>query len=150
MENPYSWSTGKLLDEFMNACAHAGVSGSGLVISFSGDSDHSKAHYLRSVLCARLDRFEPPIKPGDKVQSRARKVTPLPRNGYTRNPRELPKTLTVEKVYYFGGNWRLEFLEKDESTADQDGVYAEDGGDWWWIPLMFKAEDFELKESVPA
>lgn len=150
MENPYSWSDSRLLDEFMNACARAGVSGSGLVISLSGNSDLGKAHYLRNVLSARLNRAEPPAKPGDKVRPKSCTIAPSHYRGGRPPLRKLPDTLTIEKIYYRGDRWEYVFEERSEATANQDGVYGEDGGDWWWIPLNFNAEDFELKEVVPA
>jgi hypothetical protein len=153
MENPYLWTTEKLLDKFMNACARAGVSNSGFVISFSSGSDLGNAHYLRSVLSARLNRVEPPAHPGAKVQPRSESVAPSHSNGWKRSnhPRPLPEVLTIDRVYYKGGNsWEFQFVERSYATADRDGVYAEDGGESWWIPLNFKAGDFQPMNEVPA
>jgi hypothetical protein len=149
MENPYEWETQRLLSEFMNACAKAGTSNSGLVISFSAASDLQDAHCLRGVVLARIDGVKPQIKPGDQVKPvQDNDINPAPSNGYNSSrsrARKLPDVLTVESVRYMGGDrWELVFKERNDATCDTDSEYAEDGGRTWYVPLRFRAEDFEL------
>ena len=75
----------------------------GHVISFSAGSDRSRAHYLRSVVEARIDQAVPPIKPGDKVRPKEKLIAPVPVLRFEfGKERELPKLLTVAVVYYKG------------------------------------------------
>lgn len=150
-ENPYEWDTGKLLNEFMNACAQAGTSNSGLVISFSAGSDLDRAHYLRGVVRARIDGKTPPVKPGDKVRPKDGLTKPSPSNGWDRssNPRKLPKSLTIKQIFYMA-SWEVVFAENSDATADTDGEYYQDGGREWHVPLRFKIDDFEVIEEVKA
>ena len=144
MENPYSWDTRRLLNEFMDACGRAGFSGSGLVISFSAESDLSYAHYLQGVILARVERVEPPLKPGDEVSPREA-VTAPSGNGWKRSssPRKLLKQLTVREVHYLGDNkWLVKFQEMNDQTCDTENEYDQDGGRSWYVPLFFKASDF--------
>ena len=144
MENPYLWSTDQLLNEFMNACGHAGFSNSSMVISFSAGNDLSRAHYLRGIILARIDRVTPPFNPGEMVGPKDKTTSPKG-NGYKRssNPRALPKMLTVREIQYTGGNsWLVEFQEINDQTADTDGEYDMDGARSWHVPLSFNASDF--------
>ncbi len=155
MENPYAWDTEKLLSEFMNACARTGISNSGLVISFSAGFDHSQAHYLRGVVRARIDGVKPPIQPGDQVQPKSEAIAPSQSNGWRKSihhKRALPKTLTVNTVHYFGnGRWEFVFQEINDTTADTESEYDQDGDRSWYVPLQFKAEDFnQVKNETPT
>jgi len=155
MENPYAWNTEKLLSEFMNACARTGISNSGLVISFSAETDHSRAHYLRGVVLSRIEGVRPPVQPGDQVQPKSEAITPSQSNGWKRSihhKRALPDVLTVKTVHYFGNDrWELVFREENDATADTESEYDQDGGRSWYVPLRFKAEDFtQVKDEVPT
>ena len=151
MENPYEWSTDQLLSEFMNACGRTGFSNSGLVISFTAGDDRSRAYYLRSVVHARIDQAIPPIKSGDQVLPKERLIAPLPVKYEYGKERELPKLLTVAVVRYKGnGQWTVTFVEQNDATAYKD---QDDDGDRvhkFYVPLQFKAEDFEVLTPVKA
>lgn len=153
MENPYAWSTEELLSRFMNACGRAGFSGSGLVVTFTEGEDRARAHYLRGVVHACIDRVSSPFEPGVKVQPAKKMVAPSSSNDWRRTGRErmLPGTLTVKTVYYFGKNrWELTFREENDATCYKDSEYDQDGGRSWFVPLRFKAEDFTAVGQASA
>src|SRR3569832_2801825 len=106
----YEMSDQELLDEFMNACARAGTSNSGLVIDFSAGSDRAEAHYLRGVVLSRIDGEKPPFARGDKVilnQPPAQSV-----NKVNYSPRFLKEgeVHEVSRIYYEGKRtWALSF-----------------------------------------
>lgn len=153
MENPYSWDTIRLLNEFMNACAKAGISHSGLVIDLSVGTELSRAHNLRGVVHARIDGVTPPVQPGDKVKPNKKTIAPSSSNGWerSRNERALPKILTVKTVHYVGNDcWEFMFQEVNDATADTESSYYEEGPRSWHVPLRFKAEDFTSVKEAPA
>lgn len=150
MENPYSWSNERLVGEFAHACRRAGVSGSGVVVSFSTESDASKASYLRGVLNARLDGVTPPFSPGQIIQPKQSETKPSGNDWRRSNrARVLQDKLTVDKVYYLGKQkWLLNFREWNKSTADEERVMYEDGVEITWHPLNFDPNDFVAVEDV--
>jgi len=136
-----------LLGKLTAACAKAGLSNSNLVIDFGAGRDAEEVDYLQSAMLARTDQVSPPFQPGYRVKAKKKMVAPDRSNGYRRSshPRELKGTLTIEKVFYRGDKgWALRFVERTKATADTESEYAEDGGESWWVPLDFPAEDFEL------
>jgi hypothetical protein len=149
--NPYELSKQELLSEFARACAHVGVSGSGIVIDLAAEIHRQNMSYLYGAVLARLDQAVPPVKSGAKVKPNKKEVRP---NGESwrinPSPRQLPKNLTVRIVYYRGENkWEYEFAEEIEGkTAYKDGEYDQDGSREWLVPLRFNAEDFDLVEEA--
>ena len=145
--------TGKLLSVFMNACARAGVSSSGLVIDLSGSDDLGNAHYLRGVIHARIDRATPPFHPRDRVKAKTPTVTPSPSNNWERDrrPRDIKEVLTVAKVFYLGNRgWDVSFRGSAKETADTVIEYEQDGRTTFVFPLHFRTEDFELLVPLEA
>jgi len=146
MENPYEWDDEQLLREFANACGRAGVSNSGLVISFCAGDDNTRKAYLWTVLEARLAGVKPPFSPGQQIKPTGKKTAPSPiGNGFgPQLSRSLPTILTVASIWYYNGRWDIQLKELDESTARWD----DNGERRWLVPLRFRAEDFEV--LVPA
>jgi hypothetical protein len=119
----------ELVDEFMNACARAGASNSGLVIDFAAGSDRAEAHYLKGVVLARIAGVKPPLRPGRKMIP----LSSLPKGvvsvNYDRdsfahlgiNPGEVCK---IRRILYVEGKWQLCFEGREK--------------------YRFKLEDFEL------
>ena len=144
-ENPYRWGTEKLLNELMIACGRVGVSNSGLVISLAGGDDLSNVYYLRGVVEARIDQVMPPFHQSDRVKAKKNPLAPLRDNRGYHHERELVGIFTVSKVFYYGeGRWEINFRETTEATARLDHEYGEDGSRSRYVPLGFRAEDFEL------
>ncbi|MDO8451255.1 MAG: hypothetical protein Q7S76_00110, partial [bacterium] len=61
-----------LLDAFARACAHAGLSNSGLTLDPLGPGWADEARYLKGVVLARLGREKPPFKQGVMVQPKSK------------------------------------------------------------------------------
>ena len=64
----YDCSNEELTKKFWEALARAAVSGSGLVISFTGGYERAEAFYLYGVVLSRLEGKRPPFTPGDRVR----------------------------------------------------------------------------------
>jgi hypothetical protein len=124
----YEMTDQELVDEFMDACARAGASNSGLVIDFSAGSDRAEAHYFKGVLLARLAGMKPPLKPGCKMVplsnlTRGAVSVNYDRDSFARlgiNPGEICK---VRRILYVEGKWQLCFEGREK--------------------YRFKIEDFE-------
>ena len=104
-ESAYNLDNEGLLKIFMNACARAGVSRSGLVIDPPAGYELAEAHYLKGVVLARMEGKRPPFKAGDEIISESGV-----REGYSTLAIPPKQKLRVRCVYYKGSNnWSVEF-----------------------------------------
>jgi len=126
----YEMSDQELVEAFMNACARAGASNSGLVIDFSAPSDRAEAHYLKGVVLARLAGVKPLLRRGARVQvnqahSGGVRSTNYDRESYSYHKIEPGSMHEITRVHYMDGKWELSFKGPE-------------------LSYRFKAEDFEL------
>ncbi len=106
-KSAYDLENEELLRMFMNACARAGVSGSGLVIDPSAGYELAEAHYLKGVVLARMEGKRPPFKAGDEIISESGV-----RETYSTLAIPPKQKLGVRRIYYMGGDdWSVEFPE---------------------------------------
>ena len=120
-ETAYDWPNEKLVEYFMDACARAGISNSGLVIDFMAGSNFDEAHYIKGIILSRLDGKTPSFKRNDVVVIKANirtisaKQSRGPDIGHNKN-------FTIWRVHYDNGRWFLEFegIRGDRGTALYD------------------------------
>lgn len=135
----YDLSNGDILDRFMQACAKAGVSSSGLVIDFMGSTYNDLMRYYRGVLLVRLEKISPPFSVGEAVSLKDKKI---PWSIDWRTSRQITdykqKAFVVCRVTYRGESlWSLQFDGVNEPYDDGER-YTPNGGP----PLEWPAEYF--------
>ena len=86
-----------LLNVFFRACAQAGISNSGLVMSFSASDDINEASYFKGVVLARLEGAKPPFRRDDVVRLNSDAVVSLWNKKPSFSPDEPKK---IERIYY--------------------------------------------------
>lgn len=126
----YELSNEALLKEFMEACARAGVSNSGLCYSPTAGVHQDRANYFRGVVLARLEGEKPPFKPGDTIicvkPNGAYQTT-----GYCHTPmRGWTEPQKVVRLYYKGAKvWELKVANhnNDEFYRAEDFALAPTG-----------------------
>ena len=129
-KSAYTMPNAELVEKFMNACARAGSSNSGLAIDVMAGTYLEEAHYHKGAVLARLDGKQPPFVRGMKV--RVNEGTAFPRK-YGPPHLEQDKVQTVDRVWYDHNKWYLTFRELARSYSESSAQY--------------KAGDFSLAES---
>ena len=111
--NVYDMPNGKIIEEFMQACAKASISNSGLCIDVMAGYELERAYYLKGVVLARMDKQTPPFKSGDVVKPKFERVPSADWWGTT----QLADThLKIKRVLYIGnGKWQLGFIGVEHS-----------------------------------
>jgi len=127
----YEASNSELVDRFMEACARAGVSNSGLCIDMLAGADVVQMNYLKGAILARLDGQKPPFAPGTKVRVKDGVALPIRAKHYDAPDLKGEQTYTIDRVWY-NSIWYLTFLEMADFSE---------------LKAQYQAERFCLAES---
>lgn len=131
----YDMTNEQLLNTFAKAAAEAGIAGSGLCIDVMTGSKFAEFNYLKGAVLSRLEGLKPPFTRKDEIVVKHR-ITASPRHpNYSpvlkSDMSDMDKVLVVFRAYYVDEKWFLSFC---------DFVGEES-------PLLYPAEDFELKKK---
>jgi hypothetical protein len=116
--SPFDMEALELVNRFMNACAEAGISRSGLCIDVAAGIKLRKAHLLKAAVLARIEGATPPFKTGDKVKVAQNQCFSAKAEGWKGARVEPRMILTVNGIFYEGnGKWLLDFKEIPHETG---------------------------------
>lgn len=126
----YDMTNEQLLEAFVKAAAEAGIAGSGLCIDIMAGCKFAEFGYLKGVVLSRLEGLKPPFTRGDHVVVKP-EVTAQPRRPNHDPVLKSDGALVVFRAYYMDEKWFLDFYGLEGET----------------LPLLYPAEDFELKKK---
>lgn len=149
MRNNHHLNDEELLMKFRRAAVEAGISGSGLVISFSGEEESRQAIRLHGLVLARIRGQKPPFMPGDRVRATSSAQSENHDGASLFHHRQLGEgiIITINEIWY------LEYYDTTSYPVEKKWGWQIEHRDAKKFDWLFLASHFELapaEEAAPA